>query len=86
MRQLRADLAHRVQLIRVEMFGQNGLPVLAELLQIPTTTLLNYETRCVISGEVLLRFIEATNVRPHWLLTGEGERYCAHTKLKVSDN
>ena len=30
---------------------------------------------CTISAQVILRFIEVTAAHPHWLLTGEGEKY-----------
>jgi hypothetical protein len=68
-------LAQRIRLIREEIFGPDGAPILAEALQLSSSTLLNYETGSAIPPRVLLRFLEVTNTDPHWLLTGTGPRY-----------
>jgi hypothetical protein len=69
-----AALAHRLHEIRLEIYGEDGGPLLAETLGVPARTWANYESGVTIPGLVLLRFIEATDVEPHWLLTGEGRR------------
>ncbi len=68
-------LADRVREVRLEVFGEHGGPRLAEALGIPHQTWLNYERGVTIPSQVILQFIELTNSDPHWLLTGEGERF-----------
>jgi hypothetical protein len=68
-------LAHRIRLIREELFGPDGAPILADALRLASSTLLNYETGSAIPPRVLLRFLEVTDTDPHWLLTGTGPRY-----------
>lgn len=71
---IKLALAHRVQEVRLDLYGVYGGPLLAEALQIPFRTLHNYESGCTIPAETILRFIEVTGASPHWLLTGEGEK------------
>lgn len=70
-----ASLAHRVGVIRREMFGEHDASLLAEALQIPVRTWLNHEAGVMIPAPVILRFIEITGADPYWLLTGEGDKY-----------
>jgi hypothetical protein len=72
---IKTDLAQRIYEIRLELYGEHGGPLLAELLGIPFRTLYNYENGCTIPAPTILRFIEVTGVHPHWLLTGQGDRY-----------
>ena len=72
---VKTALAERVQAIRIDTFGVHGGPLLAEELRLPFRTWMNYETGCTIPAQVILRFIEVTRANPHWLLTGEGDRY-----------
>ena len=67
-------LARRLREVRLELYGENGGPLLAEVLGLPARTWAHYEAGVTIPGLVILRFIDATRVEPHWLLTGEGER------------
>ena len=69
------SLAHRVGVIRREMFGEHGALLLAEALQIPVRTWLNHEAGVTIPAPVILRFIDITGADPYWLLTGEGNKY-----------
>ena len=69
-------LAARVAAIRREMFGDD-VEALARVIGIPARTWENYERGVTIPARVLLLFIEHTGADPHWLLTGEGERYRA---------
>lgn len=71
----RNELAGRLKSVREELYGEHGGPELARLLEIPARDLYNYETGVTIPGEVLLRIIELTGVRPAWLLRGEEPRY-----------
>ncbi len=68
-------IARRVREVRRELFGENGGPLLADILRLPHRTWINYEAGVLIPGPVILRLIEATGVSPHWLLTGQGPRY-----------
>jgi hypothetical protein len=72
---IKNGLARRVREIRVDLFGEHGGPLLAESLQLPFRTWHNYETGCTIPAPTILRFIEVTRANPHWLLTGEGEKF-----------
>ncbi len=72
---IKLDLAHRVRLIREELYGENGGPLLAQEIGVPFRTWVNYEEGCTIPAQAILQFIEITNADPHWLLTGEGEPY-----------
>jgi hypothetical protein len=72
---LKMDLAQRVRQVRIDLYGENGGPLLAEALAIPFRTLHNYERGCTIPAQTMLRFIEVTGADPHWLLTGCGERF-----------
>lgn len=73
----RDSLASRVREIRSEKFGVHGVAVLALSLDIPPRTWDHYESGVMIPACVLLKFIAVTGAAPHWLLTGEGERYLA---------
>jgi hypothetical protein len=72
---IRIGVAARIRAIRIEQFGAHGGPLLAESLNLPHREWLSYENGAMIPGQILLRFLEITDVQPHWLLTGEGERY-----------
>jgi hypothetical protein len=70
-------LASRVREIRVETFGDDGIATLSQVMNIPVRTWEHFENGVTIPASILLHFIEITGVEPHWLLTGEGERYRA---------
>lgn len=72
---LKNELADRVREIRREIFGEYGGPVLAEALRISFRSWRGYEQGTTIPAQVILQFIELTNAHPHWLLTGEGEKF-----------
>jgi hypothetical protein len=74
---IKSDLARRVREIREELYGEHGGPMLADALQLPYRTWSNYEGGCTIPAQSILRFIEVTDANPHWLLTGEGDKYLA---------
>jgi hypothetical protein len=71
----RNPLARRIREIRVEIYGEEGAPLLAAAIRLPTPTWLNFEAGCTIPAPVILQLIDLTSVNPHWLLTGEGEKY-----------
>jgi hypothetical protein len=68
-------LALRVREIRRELFGESGGPLLADVLQVPARTWMNYEAGVTVPAPVILRLIDATGVSPRWLLTGQGPKY-----------
>ncbi len=74
---LKAALAARLLQVRRERYGEHGGPEMAGTLGVPPRTWSNYESGVTIPGEVLLAFIEATNVEPLWLHRGQGPTYRA---------
>jgi hypothetical protein len=72
---IKSDLGRRVREIRMALYGENGGPLLAKALEVPFPSLHAYENGSTIPGESILRFIELTGAHPHWLLTGNGERF-----------
>ncbi len=72
---IKSDLGRRVREIRMALYGENGGPLLAKALKVPFPNLHDYENGSTIPGESILRFIELTGADPHWLLTGDGERF-----------
>ena len=72
-----AALAARLREIREAFYGEHGAQFLADALEIPLQTWLNYESGVAIPGETVLKLIVVARVSPDWLLTGHGER-CNH--------
>jgi hypothetical protein len=79
---IKNNLALRIREIRQELYGEHGGPMVAEALQIPFRTWLNYECGCTIPAPSILRFIELTKANPHWLLTGHGDKYLATRRVE----
>ncbi len=79
-RQSIIHVAARAREVRRELYGERGAPKLAEDLELPTRTWLNYESGVVIPATVILRFIDLTGANPRWLLTGQGERYATASR------
>ena len=75
MRKGTQQLSLRVRQIRLERFGDDGVSALSRALEIPASTWEHYEGGVTIPAWAILQFIEITGADPHWLLTGEGERY-----------
>jgi hypothetical protein len=75
MTQERDGLGRRLRQVRMDLYGENGGPMLAEALRLPIRTWINYELGITVPALVMLRFIELTGACPHWLLTGELPRY-----------
>jgi hypothetical protein len=69
------QLPERLREIRLDRFGEHGIARLSAAMEIPARTWENFEAGVQVSGWALLKFIEICGVDPHWLLTGEGERY-----------
>jgi hypothetical protein len=81
----RQQFAVRVRHIRVEEFGNDGVPSLATAIGIPTRTWESYEAGVTMPAEVVLRFVELTGAHPTWLLTGAGDMYLAGWKVRRSN-
>jgi hypothetical protein len=75
MTQQRDGLCRRLRQVRMELYGENGGPMLAEALHLPFRTWINYESGITVPALVMLRFIELTGACPHWLLTGDPPQY-----------
>jgi hypothetical protein len=78
-----SHLATRIREVRRELYGEQGAPLLAEDLDLPTRTWLNYESGVVIPATVILRFIVLTGANPRWLLTGQGDCYATALPSRV---
>jgi len=65
----------RIAEVRRELFGDEGIPAIADALHLPHRTWTNYEQGVVMPATVLLLFLDLTMVESHWLLTGRGPRY-----------
>jgi hypothetical protein len=79
------ELAARIREIRLDLFGEQGGPLLAAELGLPPRTWANYEAGVTVPASVILRFIDATGTNPQWLLTGEGRRYSGQAPVRVAD-
>jgi hypothetical protein len=66
-------IAARLCEIREDLYGEHGGQFLADALEIPLQTWLNYESGVVAPADVVLQLIVMARVSPHWLLTGQGE-------------
>jgi hypothetical protein len=70
-----AGLSRRLREIREELFGEEGVPLLAEALHLSTLAWRNYEAGANIPARVLLRFLDISGASFLWLLRGEGGRF-----------
>ena len=75
----------RVQTVRMQIFGEHGRPMLAELLGITQCRLARIEAGGPIPAEIILKLFELTGVRPSWLLSGEGEVYESPSPGRMRD-
>jgi hypothetical protein len=76
-----ATLAQRLHEIRLEVFGEEGVPLLAEALHLPAGTWRTYERGARIPSAILLRFIEISGASLLWLLAGAGEPFLERDRL-----
>jgi hypothetical protein len=77
-----SQVAARAREVRRELYGDRGAARLAEDLDLPARTWLNYESGVVIPATVILRFIDLTGASPLWLLTGQGNRYATASRVE----
>jgi len=52
---------------------------LAEYLNIPLATWLNYEQGVAMPADIMLEFLEVTGANPRWLLSGDGQSRYVNT-------
>jgi hypothetical protein len=71
----RGSLAERLREVRELQYGEDGSQFMADALEIPLGTWLNYEFGVKAPAEIVLRLQVLTSVSARWLLTGEGEKY-----------
>jgi hypothetical protein len=69
------SVADRIRQVRMEQFGEHGILALSEAMKIPARTWENVEGGVQVPYPILLQFLEVTGADPHWILTGEGDRY-----------
>jgi hypothetical protein len=69
------SLSSQIRQIRQDAFGEDGVPQLSKALGVHPRSWQNYESGVNVPANLLLEFIELTGAHPHWLLTGEGDRY-----------
>jgi hypothetical protein len=72
-RRKQPELALRLREIREDIYGEYGAQFLADALEIPVETWLNYESGVTMPAHVVLKLIDIARVNPHWLLTGQGD-------------
>ena len=77
----RPALFSRIVLLRREIYGDEGIPRLADELGIPAQTWVNYEAGVTIPDTILLDFLCVTDAAPRWLLRGEGQKFLVSPKL-----
>jgi hypothetical protein len=68
------QFAERLKFVRIELFGEDGIPELCTKLGLSPKTWNNYEQGVTMPADVLLAFIELTSVDPKWLARGKGPR------------
>ncbi len=67
MRDEQQELGRRVREVRVERFGERGVPIVADLLCVPARTWRSFEAGARIPDPAIRRFIELTGTSPRWL-------------------
>ena len=72
----------RVRQIRREVYGENGIPTLAEALGVSARTWENFEAGVAIPGTVILEFVALTGVAPDLALDGKGEPYSGDSSFR----
>ena len=76
----RLSFLARLAQARHKVYGEHGIPNLAEALGIPAQTWVNYESGVMIPDMIILNFVCLTGAAPQWLLTGEGQPFAVHAK------
>jgi len=71
----REALHARVRQIRREVYGETGIPSLAEALGVPPGTWVNFEGGVMIPATVILEFAALTGVNLDWLMRGKGDPF-----------
>jgi hypothetical protein len=74
---LRTGIARRIREVREDLYGPHGAQFLADALELPLASWVNYERGVTIPAGVILQLVVATGVSPRWLLDGRGPKYPA---------
>ena len=69
------SLCARAKLVRIDVYGEQGIAAIAEILRVKPEVWASFEAGGEVAGHVLLKFIDATGVNPIWLFSAQGERY-----------
>jgi len=77
-----AALGERIRAIRIDLFGEFRRLELARLLRISDRKLERFETGSTLPAEIILILMEVTGANPHWLQSGEGERYLGREDIR----
>jgi hypothetical protein len=80
-RQLRREIGRRLAAIARDRHGPAGGYAMGRELGLSERSWNGYERGNTLPGEILLRFLEVTGVRPEWLLHGSRLRYRATRDL-----
>lgn len=83
---VKCDLSERLREIRIELHGERGGSEMARRLGLPIRTWYNYESGVTVPAEVILRFVELTNVEPLWLLHGRGPKFRVTSPVTAGDS
>jgi RNA polymerase sigma factor (sigma-70 family) len=78
-------LARRVREVRQELYGEHGGRLFARAMRLHYRTWRDCEEGGDIPAPIILRFVELTGTNPHWLLTGEGEKYNSRNQLHPAE-
>jgi hypothetical protein len=68
-------LADRLRTIRTELYGERSLAEFARRIGVPVRTWYSYETGVTVPAEILLQFVDLTQLEPLWLLHGRGPQF-----------
>ena len=63
----RARLGSRLREIREDLYGEFGSLFLADALEIPVQSLLNYEAGVMAPAHIVLQLLVMARVNPEWL-------------------
>ena len=75
-------IASRIRRVRRDLYGDDGLPAMADALGLPARTWENYKDGVTIPGESLLAFLALTSARPEWAADGPGAAAVAALMLR----
>jgi hypothetical protein len=78
-------LGARLREVREDLHSEHGAQFMADDLNLPVRTWLNYEKGIVVPARVLLEVLVRGHVNPQWLLSGEGMKYDQRMQSALED-